>query len=371
MKHIVLVGNTSWSMIKFRYGLMKSLILNGYKVTVVAPKDEYIQDIKDIGCEYREVDIDNKGSNPIKDIKLIYTFQKIYNELEPDLVIHYTIKPNIYGIIAAKISGIKAFAVITGLGYVFINDSIVSTIAKQLYKFSFRFATKVFFINKDDKNEFLNNNLVNKDKIVVIPGEGINTKYFKDINKTKKLNKFKFLLIARMLEDKGVFEYIEAGKILSKKYNNFEIGLLGYLGVDNPKAISKQQMDILIQEDYIKYYSSTNDVKPFISQSDCIVLPSYREGISMTLMESASMAKPLIATNVPGCKELIDDEINGYLCEVKSVKDLALKMEMMLKLSEEERIYMGKKGREKMQREFDKSIVIEKYLNIIKKLIRN
>ena len=238
----------------------------------------------------------------------------------------------------------------------------------MLYKFSFQFSKKVFFINNDDKNEFISNNLVNEKKIIVIPGEGIDTEFFKFQNNDSNKNIFKFLLIARMLLDKGVVEYVEAAKILKNKYQNVEFGLLGYLDVANPKAITKEQMSIWENEQNIKYYGSTDDVKSFLIKSDCIVLPSYREGISMTLMEAASMKKVLIATNVTGCRDLIDDTKNGFLCEVKNTQDLAYKMEMMLKLTEDERKAMGETGRSKMVNEFDEGIVVGKYLEALKQL---
>lgn len=368
MKKIVLVGNTCWSMIKFRKGLITKLISLNYKITIIAPFDKYVEEIKCLGCDYLDIKIDNKGSNPIKDIKLILELKKLYLTVDPDLIVHYTIKPNIYGTIAAKLANIKSITVVTGLGYVFINETLVSKIVKLLYKFSFQFSEKVFFINDDDKNEFITNNLVDQNKIVVIPGEGINTEFFRSENNNENNNEFKFLLIARMLWDKGVGEYVEAAKILKNKYKDVEFGLLGYLDVANPKAITKEQMTKWENEENIKFYGSTDDVKNFIIKSDCIVLPSYREGISMTLMESSSLEKPLIATDVTGCRDLIDDGINGYLCEVRNAQDLADKMEMMLNLSEEERILMGEAGRVKMINEFDEGIVIGKYLEALRLL---
>lgn len=369
MKKIILVGNTTWSMIKFRFGLIKKLVNQGYEVTVVSPFDKHVSDIKSLECHYEKIDMDNKGTNPINDIKLIYKFKSIYEKINPDLIIHYTIKPNIYGTLAAKILGIKSIAVVTGLGYTFINDTFISKIAKLLYKFSFQFSEKVLFINEDDKKEFIDNKLVVKNKMIVIPSEGVNTDFFKNNNEKKEGKKFKFLLIARMLWDKGVLEYVDAAETLKKQFKNVEFGLLGYLDVDNPKAITRQQMDIWLNDGNIKFYGSTDNVKKFIEESDCIVLPSYREGISMTLMESASMSKPLIASNVPGCKDLIDDHINGYLCEARNSKDLAKKMEKMLNLTEKERVIMGESGRKKMISEFEEKIVIDKYFKIMKEIL--
>ena len=365
MKKILLVANSSWSMIKFRYSLMNTLVDQGYNLHVIAPYDEYSKDIEAIGCIYHSVKINNKGSNPLKDLQLIYDFYRLYIDIRPDLIFHYTIKPNIYGVIASKFGKFKSISLITGLGYTFINDNITAKIAKILYKVALKIPLEVWFINADDKNEFIHKKLVAANKVRLIPSEGIDTEKFKPIRVQKSNNIFKFLLIGRMLEDKGVYEYIEAGNILSKKYKNFEIGLLGYLGVDNPKSISRKQMDELTKKSYIKYYGAKSDVRQNIAHSDCIVLPSYREGISMTLLESASMAKPLIATNVPGCKEVIDDGINGFLCNVKDGRDLAEKMEKMLNLDEKKRTAMGKVGREKVVTDFNIKVVIDVYLKTI------
>ncbi|MBD3795972.1 MAG: glycosyltransferase family 4 protein [Epsilonproteobacteria bacterium] len=370
IKKIIFVGNTSWSMIKFRKGLLKKLVKLGFEVTVVSPFDDYCEEIISLGCKYQKIMIDNKGSNPLKDIRLIIDLKKIYEQIKPDLIIHYTIKPNIYGTIAAKLSHIKSFAVVTGLGFTFINDTFVSKIAKLLYKFSFQFSDKVFFINKDDRKEFIDGKLITANKTFLIPSEGISIELFYPESTVKNTEEFRFLLIARMLWDKGVGEYVEAAKVLKRKDLKVEFGLLGYLDVANPKAISKEQMNSWVNDGFVKFYGSTDNVKSFISKSDCIVLPSYREGISMTLMESASMEKPLIATNVPGCKDVVDDGINGFLCEVKNAQDLADKMEMMLKLTSEERRAMGKAGREKMIREFDEKIVIDKYLEAIESVLK-
>jgi len=367
LKKIVLSSNTSWSIYNFRLGLIKEL-LKEYKVIIVAPKDEYSQRLIDLGCEYYDIPIDNKGTNSLKDIKTMINFYKLYRKINPDLIFHYTIKPNIYGTIAAKLCNIPSIAITTGLGYAFINDNLITKIVKLLYKFSFKFACQVWFLNQDDYQVFINQNLIDKEKGYVLPGEGINTEKFKPVDIEKKDNIFRFLLIARMLWDKGVGEYVEAAKIIKQKYKNVEFLLLGAVGVDNPTAISKEQIDKWQQEGLVKYLGTTDDVKSEIAKADCIVLPSYREGTSRVLLESAAMTKPIIATNVPGCNNIVDDGINGFLCELKNGRDLADKMEKMLNLSEEERIKMGKAGREKTIRESDEKIVINKYLGVIKEI---
>jgi len=367
MKRIVLVANTSWSMIKFRLGVMKSLVEAGYEVIVIAPRDKHSDDFNELGCHYIELKMDNKGSNIFNDLKLIYRLQKVYKKLNPDLIFHYTIKPNIYGSFAAKIAKKRSIAVVTGLGYTFIHDSITAKIAKFLYKASLKYAQEVWFINIEDKNKFLLAELVVEEQMNFLPSEGINLETFAPIKVKRKDNIFRFILIARLLWDKGVGEYVKAAKILTKKYSNVEFQLVGFIDAQNPKAISREQVDDWVAKGYVNYLGPTDDVKPFIAAADCVVLPSYREGVSMILMESAAMQKPLIATNVPGCRDLINNGISGYICRMQDYSDLVSKMDKMLHLTKKQRKKMGKEGRKLMEEEYNEKLVIEKYLYTLKK----
>ena len=335
----------------------------------MSPHDEYSSKIQKIGCKFIDIKMDNKGSNPFNDLKLIYNLYKIYKNINPDLIIHYTIKPNIYGSFATKLAGCKSISIIPGLGYTFINDNFTAKIAKLLYRLALKIPKQVWFINQDDKNEFINRKLVNKDKIHIINGEGINLTYFNSKIEKQKSTKFIFLVIARILKDKGIYEYLDAIKILQNKYSNIEYQLLGSLNAINPTSIQREEVVRWVDKKIINYLGETKDVRPYIENADCVILPSYREGKGMTLVESASMNKPIIATNVPGCKDVIDNGINGYLCEVRNSKDLADKMEMILNISENERKIMGQAGRDKIVKEFDEKIVISKYLESIKEIL--
>ena len=368
MKRIVLVSNTSWSMIKFRLGVIKSLVKDGHEVIIIAPRDKHSNDFEALGCYYIELSMDNKGSNIFNDIKMVYKLQKAYKRLNPDLIFHYTIKPNIYGSFASKISKKKSIAVITGLGYTFIHDTITAKIAKFLYKSSLKYAQKVWFINIEDKNKFTLAKLVPVEKMQLLPSEGINVEAFVPIKVQKTDNVFRFVLIARLLWDKGVGEYVKAAKIISKKYSNVEFQLVGFIDAENPKAITQEQVDDWVEKGYVNYLGPTDDVKPFIAAADCVVLPSYREGVSMILMEAAAMKKPIIATNVPGCRDLVNNGVTGYLCRMRDYHDLSLKMDKMLHLSEKERKKMGKKARKFMVEEYNENLVIDMYRHTIKKL---
>ena len=368
IKKIIIVSNTSWSLFNFRLELAKSLKQKGYEVVLVAPYDEYSDRLSQ-ELEYHDIYMNNKGTNPKEDIKTTIAFYKLYKKIKPDIVLHYTIKPNIYGTIACSMLGIKTINNIAGLGTLFIKQNFVTKIAKWLYKYSQSKADKIFFQNRDDFEMFTSEGLVEKSKCDVLPGSGVDTSKFVPVENKDYGSTFKFLLVARMLWDKGIGEYVEASKIIKSKYPNVEFQMLGFLDVENNSAVSKEQMQKWVDAGYVNYLGVSDNVKEEISKADCIVLPSfYREGTPRILLESASMAKPIITTDNVGCRDVVDDGVNGYLCEVRNTQDLAEKMEMMLNLSEEERNVMGEAGRTKMVNEFDEGIVIGKYLEALQLL---
>ena len=370
MAKIIIVSNTSWNLFNFRLELARSIKKNGYEVILVAPYDEYSDRLSE-EFEYHDIYMNNKGTNPREDIKTTIEFYKLYKKIKPDVVLHYTIKPNIYGTIACNMLGIKTINNIAGLGTLFIKQSFVTKIAKYLYKYSQSKADKIFFQNRDDFDMFTGENLVDKNKCDILPGSGVDTKKFLPVEYKKEDEFFRFLLVARMLWDKGIGEYIEASKIIKSKYQNVEFLMLGFLDVKNNSAISKEQMQEWVDAGYVNYLGVSDNVKEEIAKVDCVVLPSfYREGTPRILLESASMAKPIITTDNVGCRDVVDDGVNGYLCKVRNAEDLADKMEMMLGLSESERVEMGRLGREKMIREFDESIVIGKYLDSLNQILK-
>ncbi len=349
----------------FREGLMRCLVKEGHKVYVLAPKDNHSDDIVKLGCNYIEVSMDNKGSNIFKDLFLLRRLYKQYKEIKPDLIFHYTIKPNIYGTLAAYYVGVKSIAVITGLGYTFINQNITAKIAKYLYKVSLKKSQKVWFINHEDRKKFIKERLLSRDLMEILPSEGVDMVKYSPREKRIDDDVFRFILIARLLWDKGVGELVLATKEIKKKYKNVEVQLVGFVDVKNPQAILKTQIDEWVSKGLVNYLGSTDDVRDFIGDADCVVLPSYREGVSKILLEAASMAKPIIASNVPGCRDIVEHASSGYLCRVKDPKDLQMKMQMMLSLNDYELYEMGRRGREHIKREFNEEIVIKKYLKTI------
>jgi glycosyltransferase involved in cell wall biosynthesis len=367
-KKVAICLNASWNIYNFRLNLARALKKAGYEVVLIAPYDKYSELLKK-EFEYYDIYMNNKGTNPIEDMKTLLEFFKLFKKIKPDVMLGYTIKPNVYGNMAAHSLGIKTINNIAGLGTLFSNGGILTKIAKFLYKISQKNSSQIFFQNREDYEMFTSENIVDKNKCDILPGSGIDTTKFVPIE-TKKDGVFRFLLLSRMLWEKGVGEYVEAAKIIKQKYKNVEFQLLGFLDVSSRSAISKEQMDEWVKEGYVTYLGVSDNVKEIIAKVDCVVLPSYyREGTPRTLLESASMAKPIITTDNVGCRNIVDDEVNGYLCNKKDVNDLIEKMEKMLNLSEEERKKMGEAGREKMIKEFDEKIVIDKYLQAIKELL--
>lgn len=362
---IFFTANVLWDIYIFRGGVIKALVEEGHDVTVVAPYETRVDMEKELGVKVININLNKRGMNPIEDIKLFFELYKIYKKEKPDIIFHYTIKANIYGNLAAHFTKIKSVAVLTGLGYAFVTNSIVSKIAKFLYKISLPLAEEVCVLNEDDKNLLVSENIIKKEKVFVLPGEGINTEKFLPMEKTENLKgeKIIFLMIARAFFDKGVKEYVEAAENIKNKYPDTEFQFLGALGGNSVAGIDEKQMKSFVDKGIINYLGTVNDVRKIIKNADCIVLPSYREGISRTLLEGASMEKPLIASNVTGCREIIIDGVSGFLAEPKNSEDLTEKIEKFLKLSKDEKKSFGKAGREHVINNFDEKIVIDIYKN--------
>lgn len=357
---IAIVLNTSWNIFNFRRSLAQSFLDNGHEVYTIAPVDAFTSRLTEMGCKHIPVKMDSRGANPVKDLLLILELFKIYTKIRPDVILHFTIKPNIYGTIAASILRIPVINNVCGLGTIFLKKNLVSKVAIYMYKFAFRFPKKIFFQNDDDRQLFIANHLVKNDICDTLPGSGIDLNEFQPDEDTGK-NNFTFLLISRLIYDKGIREFVDAVSKLRKRGVVARFQVLGALDEKHKRGIPKSIIDNWFQKEQIQYLGMREDVKPVIRQADCVVLPSYREGTPRTLLEAASMGLPLIATNVPGCKNVVEDGFNGYLCNLKDGDDLADKMEKMYNLSNGELMAMGQNSRKKVEFQFDVKHVIQKY----------
>ncbi len=363
---IVFSSNVSWSIYNFRRGLLNELKNDGNEIFTVALKDEFSEKLQKLGFSHINICINNNSKNPIKDLNLIYQYYKIYKKIAPDIICHNAIKPNIYGTIAAGMLRIPVVNNISGLGTLFIKSSLSTKIAKLLYRISQRKASKVFFQNNDDLQLFLKNKLITKDKCILIPGSGVNTQLFiRDKEVNKKNQNFSFLFIGRLIYDKGIIEYIEAVRIIKNKFSNVEFNILGPIYHSNETAINKSELEGWVKNGYINYIGETDFVKEEMDKVNCIVLPSYREGLSKVLIEASSMSLPIITTNVPGCKDVVIDGETGFLCKVRDSSDLAIQMRKMILLSKEEQVLMGENGRKRAVEVFDEKIIINHYKDVI------
>jgi glycosyltransferase involved in cell wall biosynthesis len=361
---VAIVLNTSWNIYNFRMGLVKAFINKGYEVHAIAPHDEYSQKLVDLGCIYHRVKMDSRGVNPIKDFALTFELFSIYRKVKPDVVLHYTIKPNIYGTFAASLLKLPVINNVCGLGTSFLNQNFVSWVALKLYKLAFQFPKLVYFQNNDDKAFFIDNKIVSEDASDVLPGSGINLQKFEKADIEQKQD-FTFLLVSRLIHDKGILEYIEAIKLLKTRGVNARFQLLGSKDTAHRRGIEENIITEWLNNDAVEYLGSTDDVRPYLKSSDCVVLPSYREGTPKSLIEAASTGRPIVTTDVAGCNNIVKEHVNGLLCKPMDAIDLADKMEMMINFDPSTREQMGKKGRLMVEERFGEDIVIDKYLSAI------
>ena len=369
-KTILIVANSSWNVVNFRMGLIRALQAEEFQVVAAAPLDIDPTNIKALGCEVFEVKVRAQSLNPLRDLGFVLQLFLILRQTGAQTCLFFTAKPNIFGGFCASLMGLHYINNISGLGSVFIENGFLSKVMILLYKLALKKSSCVFFQNRDDRDLFLQKNIVKSEKTKLLPGSGVNLQKFQPVLKIKKIDQepFTFILISRLIKDKGVIEYIEAAKLVSKLHPDIQFKILGFLGVQNPTAISTQQMNEWQQLQFVSYLGEANDVRPFIEESDCVVLPSYREGTPKVLLEAAAMGKPIITTDVPGCREVVEDQLTGFLCEVRSAQDLAHKMCQMIELSAEQRAQMGRLGRIKMENQFSEKIVIDRYLEVIRSL---
>jgi glycosyltransferase involved in cell wall biosynthesis len=350
--------------------LIKELIHKGFKVTAIAPIDEYSQKLKELGCDYHPLEIDSKSKNPFYDISLLFRMRKVLAQTKPDVLLNFTIKPNVYGSLAARSLGIKCINNVAGMGTLFTDGFLSRTVLKSLFKISQLKVKTVFFQNPDDFAELTKRNIVNKSIAHLLPGSGVNLSEF-PFTPSSEHKQVNFLLIARMIYPKGVKELVlAADRLIEKGYHNFQVQLLGEMGVNNPFAIPEPEMEHFCKKSYVNYLGKTDDVKSVIQQADAVVLPSYyREGTPKSLLEALAIGRPIITTNMPGCKETVIDEVNGFICEPKSIDDLASKMERFLNLEFSKKLEMGKQSRKLAETKFDEQIVIDEYLKAINRAL--
>ena len=362
-KKIALVANSAWSVYNFRLDLIRHLIPR-FEVLVIAPADDFVEELRKEGCGFLNIQFNNRSENPFQDYALYKALKKIYLEQKPDFIFHYVIKPNIYGSLAAAACGIESIAVVTGLGYAFARQNWLNKTVSFLYKKALKRTREAWFLNKEDAEIFIQRKLADARKVKILPGEGINPAHFAPLSfrPVARTKAFQFLMSTRLLKSKGVRIYAEAASLLKKKNRDIRFELIGFFEEHHPDSISEADIRHWQKKGYIHYGGFAKDVRPFLRQADCVVFPSfYPEGIPRCLMEAAAMEIPIITSRNRGCKDVVEDGLNGYLCAVNDASDLARKMEEMMHLSPSQRMTMGKKGRELVIEKFDVQKILLEY----------
>lgn len=359
MKKILVVANNDVGLYKFRKELITELLKDN-EVYISLPYGELVENLVQMGCHFIDTPLDRRGINPLKDLKLILNYYKLIKKSDCDMVITYTIKPNIYGGMICRLLHKKYSCNITGLGTAFQSDNLLKKLIVKLYKFALKKVHVVFFENKENQNIFIDNGIVQKNKTVLLNGAGVNLEEYKFTEYPKDNENIRFLFIARVMKEKGIDEFLYAAKKVKEQYSYVDFDIVGPYE-DNYSEIINSYVD----EGIVNYYGFQSDVRPFVKNCHCFVLPSYHEGMANTNLECASMGRPLITSNIHGCKESVVENVSGFLCEKENGDSLLKCMQKFIEFSYNDKKNMGIESRKHMENVFDKRKVVEKTVKIL------
>lgn len=357
---ILILANSSNGLYRFRKMLLDRLKAKGHEIYCVTPIINYKEELKTI-CELEDIHIDRRGINPIKDIKYFFNCMKAIERIKPDMVLTYTIKPNIYGGLACRLKKIPYYANITGLGTGFQNDNIIRKIIVKMYKIALKKVQTVFFQNQGNKDVFIKDRIIQEDKVCMLNGSGVDLQEFPFKQMPEESKNINFLFIGRVMKEKGVDELFQAIEKIKKEYKNAEFSFIGGMQEDY-----KNKLKELEEKGLIKYYGSVKNVQDYIENAHCIVLPSYHEGMSNALLEGAAMGRALIASDIHGCKEAVIDNKTGFLCKAKDQVSLYECLKKFIMLSYKKKEEMGLASRKHMEENFDKKEIVKKTINRLK-----
>lgn len=363
-KKVLILVNHNVVIYNFRKELVERLVSDGYEVYLSCPQGNRIEELVSMGCNYIETNVERRGTNPLTDIKLIRHYKKIMREIKPDIVLSYTIKPNIYGGIAARSLNIPQLANITGLGTSIENGGISSKLVLLMYRFGLKKTSCVFFQNSSNMECFIKQRIVNKN-YVLLPGSGVNLTMHCFENYPDESDETVFLTVGRIMKDKGTDELLQAARVIKNRHKNVKFRLIGFYDDDY-----KEKIDKAVEDNIVEYYGNQNDVHPFNRDSHAALFPSYHEGIANVLLEAAATGRPVVATDVPGCIETYDPYISGIPFKARNSDDMVRAIEEFLALPYEKRKKMGIAGRKKVEKQFDRQIVVNKYIEAIEKEVK-
>lgn len=370
---IAVVSNTAWYLYNFRLNLMLALQREGHRVVAIAPDDEYTARLRDAGVEVHSVLLSGRSINPLRELWSVRSLWSAFRRHRIQLVLSYTPKGNLYSALACRTAGILFVPNVSGLGRAFMKPSLLTRVVEALYRVTFGHAAKVYFQNEEDMALFVRRGFVKEGQCERLPGSGVDLSRFAPSPLVAREARAPvFLLVARMLWDKGVGEFVEAARQLKTEFSAARFRLLGFVDVSNPSAIAKSQIDQWCAEGLVEYLGATDDVRPFIADADCVVLPStYREGVPRSLLEAAASGRPVITTDAPGCRDTVQEGVTGFLCRASDAGDLAQQMRRFAALSPAQRANMGRSARARVEASFDERLVIGSYLSFAGRLSKS
>lgn len=353
---ILILANSDAGLYKFRRELLQRLLEKRNKVFLSTPPGEYIGKLKEMGCFYIETSLDRRGMNPIKDLGLLLQYSRLLRKIKPDAVLTYTIKPNLYGGIICQLHHVKYIENITGLGTAVENKSALSKLLLIWYRISLKKASQVFFQNEANRQFFETNHITGKSRL--LPGSGVNLQEHRYEEYPQEEGEIRFLYVGRIMKDKGIEELLACARQLRKKYSHIFFDLVG--GYDEEKY--QREVEAMEKAGVVRYFGRQDDVHSYMKSRHAVILPSYHEGMSNVLLEAAACGRPILTTRVSGCQETFEEGVSGIGFEAKNVESLIAAVEKFLGLTYEEKREMGRRGREKMEKNFDRELVIKAYL---------
>lgn len=355
MKKVLILVNHDVVIYNFRLEIVERLLKEGYEVHISSPYGERIDELISLGCKYVDASIARHGTNVIEEFKLLFYYRKIIKEIKPDVVLSFTIKPNIYGGIACRMLNVPYIANITGLGTAVENKGLMQKVSIALYKIAFKKVNCVFFQNTENRQFFIDSNIA-VDKHKLIPGSGVNLERFTVLDYPLD-EAIQFVFISRIMKEKGIDQYLEAAEYIKNRYPNTSFHICGFC-----EETYEDKLNVLQDKGIIHYHGMVRNVTDVLEKSHCTIHPTYYpEGMSNVLLESAACGRPVITTNRSGCREVINDRVNGYMVEQQNSQDLIEKIEQFLELDYEAKKQMGLAGRRKVEEEFDRQIVVDAY----------
>lgn len=361
MRNVLILDNGTIALYRFRKEVVAALIAAGWRVTVSAPNDGFLDKLLELGITYIDTSVDRKGTSPVRDYYLLRKYRRLMCDIKPDVVLTYTIKPNIYGNLTAKGLNIPVISMVTGLGEAFIYDNSISRLVKVLYRLAFRKTSRILFLNQDDMEIMREAGLLSGQERLLISGEGVDINEFPVIE-YPDTDTVSFLYMGRIIRPKGIGQLIEASRRLqAERPGAFTVTLIGYHEGDMSGEVERAE-----RAGIIRYAGFQKDVKPFVTSAHCVVLPSYyKEGLPVSLLEAAASARPIIATDIGGCREIVGNGVNGLLCKPRDTDSLYECMKRFLDLTNDRRMEMGKNSRNKVEAEFNRAYVVDMMLKMI------